>query len=67
VAVFVFHCFWISFAPCPIHEAIFRPAKKLEGERSKNPHKGETMEWWMWFTVIIGMFLILLAIGLPVS
>jgi tripartite ATP-independent transporter DctM subunit len=24
------------------------------------------MEWWMWFTIIIGTFLILLAIGLPV-
>ncbi|MCX5799597.1 MAG: TRAP transporter large permease subunit, partial [Proteobacteria bacterium] len=24
------------------------------------------MEWWMWFTIIIGAFLILLAIGLPV-
>lgn len=24
------------------------------------------MEWWMWFTLIIGIFLILLAIGLPV-
>jgi tripartite ATP-independent transporter DctM subunit len=24
------------------------------------------MEWWMWFTLIIGSFLVLLAIGLPV-
>jgi tripartite ATP-independent transporter DctM subunit len=24
------------------------------------------MEWWMWFTLIIGMFLVLLAIGFPV-
>src|SRR4030067_3499749 len=24
------------------------------------------MEWWMWFALIIGMFLILLAIGFPV-
>src|SRR4030066_941587 len=24
------------------------------------------MEWWMWFSLIIGIFLILLAIGLPV-
>jgi len=24
------------------------------------------MEWWMWFTLIIGMFLILLAVGFPV-